>query len=374
MAVYKIFPIQDATLYSLSQSYNTGLDAICEISNKLTGTGTPEVTRYVTLFDDNEIQNIIDEKINNTPYNVYFNNFIALAQGLNLNTSISTQPLAQPWNNGTGKYGDNPQSTDGVSWSSPEYSGSINWNMSGSVGMFSYTGSYDPSSTTIGGGCWFTTGSLLSTQSFSIRDNKDIELDVTNIVNEWYNNSIPNYGFITKLTESAEFNSNIYNQPILKYYSVDTNTIYPPQLEFRWRDFTTVLTGSLTGSIVTSPNLKLALNENPGVFYPDSINRFKINVSPLYPVRTFQTSSYFTNQYFLPTSSYYAVKDLDTNEFVIKFDDQYTQISADAEGNYFDIYMNGLEPERYYSVLIKTIVDGSTIIFDDQYYFKVING
>ena len=68
------------------------------------------------------------------------------------------------------------------------------------------------------------------------------------------------------------------------------------------------------------------------------------------------------------------MKDLDTDEFVINFDNQYTQISSDAEGNYFDVYMNGLEPERYYKVLIKTIIDGSTIIFDDQYYFKVING
>ena len=56
---------------------------------------------------------------------------------------------------------------------------------------------------------------------------------------------------------------------------------------------------------------------------------------------------------------------MDTDEFVIKFDDQYTQISADTDGNYFDVYMNGLEPERYYAVLIKTIINGSTIIFDE---------
>ena len=31
------------------------------------------------------------------------------------------------------------------------------------------------------------------------------------------------------------------------------------------------------------------------------------------------------------------------------------------------------EPERYYEILIKTVVDGNTIIKDDQYYFKVIN-
>jgi hypothetical protein len=76
----------------------------------------------------------------------------------------------------------------------------------------------------------------------------------------------------------------------------------------------------------------------------------------------------------LPTSSYYAIKDLDTNEIVINFDDQYTKISSDSNSNYFDIYMSGLEPERYYAILIKSTINGSTLIYDDQYYFKVING
>jgi hypothetical protein len=65
---------------------------------------------------------------------------------------------------------------------------------------------------------------------------------------------------------------------------------------------------------------------------------------------------------------------LDTNEFVIDFDDQYTQLSADGTSSYFTLYMNGLEPERYYKILIKSIIDGSTIIFDDNYYFKIVNG
>jgi len=33
-----------------------------------------------------------------------------------------------------------------------------------------------------------------------------------------------------------------------------------------------------------------------------------------------------------------------------------------------------LEPERFYSIIIKTTINGSTIVFDDNYYFKVING
>ena len=81
----------------------------------------------------------------------------------------------------------------------------------------------------------------------------------------------------------------------------------------------------------------------------------------------------YTTNYYLPTSSFYAIKDLDTNEFVIDFDTTYTQISADSESNFFTIYMNGLQPERYYQILVKTIIDGSTLILDDKNYFKVVN-
>ena len=41
---------------------------------------------------------------------------------------------------------------------------------------------------------------------------------------------------------------------------------------------------------------------------------------------------------------------------------------------YFDVYMNGLEPERYYKILIKTVLDGTTKVFDEDIMFKVIKG
>ena len=64
---------------------------------------------------------------------------------------------------------------------------------------------------------------------------------------------------------------------------------------------------------------------------------------------------------------------MDTDEFVVSYDTNYTQLSSDNEGNYFDVYMNGLEPERYYKICIKTNINGSTLILDDNYYFKVVN-
>jgi len=374
MAVYKIFPTQDTTLYSAYPVMNTGLNAICEVSNILDLDLSPGVARYITQFDNTEIQDIINNKISGNSYDIFLRNFIAEAEGVNTNVSLQILPVAQSWNNGTGYYLDIPQETDGASWSAANFSGSGVWSMSGSIGGFAYTGSDFSGNTIKGGGNWFTTSSFLVTQSFGLRSVKDIEADVSNTVNAWYSSSIPNYGFIVKLSSSFEFNSNENIQPQLKYYAVDTNTIYPPCLEFRWRDYSTVLTGSATGSIVTTSNIKMSLSENPGTFFPESVNRFYVNVSPLYPIRVYQTASLFTNLNYLPTSSYYAIKDLATNEYVINFDNDYTQISSDSLGNYFDVYMSGLEPERYYKILIKTLINDSTLIFDDHYYFKVING
>jgi hypothetical protein len=378
MAIYKLFPSQDATIYSQYPVMNTGLDAICEIYNVLNINGDPSVSRFLTLFNQEELEDILDNIIGNKSWEAHFNSFIATAQGINSEYTLETWPVAQEWNNGTGEFLDSPQTTNGVSWEYPLNSDNPSWTLSGSIGTELYTSSFNSAFSSQGGGNWFYSGSNVTTyvvtQSFNLRDIKDFNLNVTDIVNSWYSGSIPNYGFITKWENSIEFNTSSFDQPILKYYSVDTNTIYPPQLEFKWRDYSTVLTSSLSSSIVSTTDLKISLNENPGTFYPESINRFRVNSSPLYPTRVFQTSSLFTNQYFLPETSYFAIKDLDTNEFIINFDELYTQISSDIRGNYFDVYMSGLEPERYYKVLIKVILNGSTKIFDDNYYFKITNG
>ena len=121
--------------------------------------------------------------------------------------------------------------------------------------------------------------------------------------------------------------------------------------------------------------MHIASPNNTGVFYSESIQRFRLNIRPKYPTRVFQTSSVYTTNYYLPESqSLYAIKDLDTNEFVIDFDPTYTRISSDSNSSYFDIYMNGLEPERYYKILIKATVDNTTRVYDENLIFKVSNG
>jgi len=377
MAIHKIFPYKDSTLYSLYPDSNFGLDAISEASNQLNIDGKPYIARFMTQFNTDDITDVIDNKIVNKSWDVNFRSYIADAQGISTSQILEIYPIAQEWNNGTGEFLDSPATVNGATWVDASYKGSNPWNTGGTTSDEHYTSSFDSSYAVQGGGNWFYSGSGVSsyrvTQSFDLRSEKDINVGVKTIVSKWYSSSIVNNGFITKLSSSAEFNPSSSLQPIFKYYSVDTNTIYPPQLEFKWVDYTTVLTGSLTSSIVTDSNLKLSLNENPGVFRNSSINRFRLNVSPLYPQRVYQTASLYLSNSYLPTASYYALQDLDTNEFIIDFDTQYTQISADSTSNYFTLYMDGLEPERYYKILIKTNIDGSTKVFDEEYYFKVVN-
>ena len=82
----------------------------------------------------------------------------------------------------------------------------------------------------------------------------------------------------------------------------------------------------------------------------------------------------FITNYYLPKQSFYALKDSETNEYIIPFDTKYAKVSADTTSSYFDIYMGGLEPERYYTILLKTKIGGTTKVFDEDMMFKVING
>ena len=55
----------------------------------------------------------------------------------------------------------------------------------------------------------------------------------------------------------------------------------------------------------------------------------------------------------------------------IPFNTATTKVSCDASGSYIDLFMDGLQPERYYRILIKSELDGSTVI-DDSNIFKVV--
>ena len=385
MAVYKIFPYQDTTLYSMFPKMNTGIDPINQISNLNFAIDTqPSVARSLIQFDTDEIndviENIIGDPIN---YQTRLRSYIATAQGIVESSILEVWPIAVAtneeinWNQGTGTYLDQPLTTDGACWESPFFANSNQWpiQVADAAGRIP-SGSYNAAYATIGGGAWYTGSGgndFNVTASFGPRSDKDLNIIVDDIIHAWTSSELPNHGFLLKWEGNAEFNTSKLVQPVMQYYSVDTNTIYPPELEFRWDDFSWITSSDIP--VLDQQNIYISLAENPGIFYSESINRFRLNVREKYPKREYVTGSLYTKQHYLPSASaWYAVKDLDTNEFVVDFDTNYTKISADTTSSYFDLYMNGFEPERYYQVLIKVDAGGSTTIYNDEYYFKVING
>ena len=379
MAVYKIFPTKDATLYSEFPNMNTGLDEIIEASTYVKE-DVGQVSRYLIQFSTSEMNNIIDTKTSNGEWTAYLRNFNAVVTGLNLDTKLLFFPVAGNWGMGTGRFGDDQKVENGVSWNWVDYSGSQLWPLSSFPTYV--TASWSGSLT--GGGNWYTGSNLgldvTQEQTFNYSDTKDINVEVKSTVETWFSYSLNpsdgfrNNGFLIKQTDSNEFIDNINNQKTFRYFSIDTHTIYPPQLEFRWNDFV-FNTGSSTNVELPAVESFISIYNNAGVYYSQSIPRLRFAAMPKYPDRVFQTASLYTQNYYLPQSqSFYAIKDTETNEFVIDFDNDYTRISADTTSSYFDLYCNGLEPERYYTVLVKTNIGGTTKVFDENIMFKIAKG
>ena len=226
MAVYKIFPIADSTLYSLFPSQNTGLDEILEVSVKNAKAITEDLRRSVILFSNDDIEKI--KNLVSGEYAARLKMYLSVAEGLSIPYTLNFNQITDNWVMGTGKFDDDTATTDGVCW----YSTS-------SYESPSSTWSSPEYLTVAGGGSW---NSTICSQSFYYSDNKDVNADVTNIVTNWFNGD-DNNGIIVKHPQEIE--NNLSSSIILNFYSIDTHTIFPPCLEIKWDD-SIYTTGSLT--------------------------------------------------------------------------------------------------------------------------------
>jgi hypothetical protein len=342
MAVYKIFSSKDATLYSEFSTANTGLDEILEIAGYRDVSGIGRTARAVLQFPDNDIQYVLGTLVTGN-YSASLKLYLADATELPVEFNVEAFPISESWDNGKGKFGDVPTDISGVSW---EKSTAVTF--------------------------WNTTGSDFlnissSSQPFGLNLPVDINLDITNIVNAQFSGQINNYGILLKLEDNYE-NYNLSSLK-LKYFSRDTNTIYPPVLEIKWDD-SSYLTGSLP--LLETTNPVITFKNNKQVYTSEEKVRFRLSATPKYPARIFTTSSVYLTNHALPENSYWAIKDEYTGETIVDFDNQFTKVSCDNSGPYFDLYTEGLQQERYYRVLIKTTLDGSTTVIDDKNIFKII--
>jgi len=374
MAIYRIFPEKDTFIYTEQLTSNAGKDEIVEIAG-YPGTldGTGQTNRILTKFSDVEIKDVILNKVTPNALNSMSSSikmYLASATELPTEYTLYAYPIHtngnSNWDNGTGKFGDIPVNTSGASWTYRESNLQSSWNLSNFT-QFTTASFVDGKQ---GGGNWYTASNAQSMEFSQLHDmssTHDMDINVTPAIKQMYGGTLSNKGFIVKLQKNLEHSTTSTIK--LKYFGKDTNTIYPPVLEFGWDDR---VYNQGTLSVLDTDMSVIDIKNNKGEYADEGKQRFRITAKPQYPTRRFTTSSVYLDNYVLPSASYWGLRDENTEEMVVDFSTDFTKISCDPEGSFFDIYMDGLQPERFYRILVKTEAGGSNVVSDNRNIFKIV--
>mgnify|MGYP001197582278 FL=1 len=372
---YFEFPTQDTTLYEKSQSRNAGLDEILEVRKDMNDDGSViNVSRALVKFDLSYISKSMASGLISNP-TFYLNLYDANSSELNVSQKLYAYPVSQSWTNGSGKSDSDPTISDGATW---------RWSDNENTKTYwaQVTGS---------GGTWYSgsTGqySLEASQSFT-NEAKDVRMDVTGIVKNWiYSGSnYSNEGFMLKRSGSmGNDNSNVEEGNTTRYghfsfFSRETHTVYPPKLEVLWDD-STWATGSL--SALSSANMEDMTIYMKGLrpkYKENSKVKFRLVGREMFPERSYSSGQYstgYTTSKYLPSgSTYYSIYDAYTEDIIIPFGSG-SVVSCDSTGNYFNLWMNGLQAERFYRIQYKIVsgsgtADETVQYFDEKHSFKVV--
>ena len=376
---YFIYPEFDTTLYQSSASRNTGLDEILEIQKTMNASGgNVKVSRILMKFNLAEVSKSMVRGQIASDAKFYLNMYDANPTDLSYSQSLYAYPISASWVPGEGFKADNPKTQEGATWDFRD-----------GISTKTYWERAEETAVSSSGGAWYS--SSYASQSFEY-ETRDMRMDVTPIVNSWLTKVFPNDGFIIKRSGSlGNLDSSVDEGSSdrlgnFSFFSRETNTIYPPKLEVEWYD-TKFSTGSL------DPLSSTELEDV--VFYMKSLRpeykekskiKFRIVGRGRYPTKSYSNTSseYLTAKYFPSASkeqvggdgAYYSVIDAQTDDVIVPFGSG-SAISCDSTGNYFNIWMDGFQSERYYKFEFKVVsgsnTDEETIqYFDEDFAFKVV--
>ena len=386
--IYALYAQKDATIYERTETKNTGLDSLLELSHELVGSSSKYNSRILMKFDFTEVEERINANKISQNAKYYLSMKSAYVAEIPQEYTVYAYPLSSSWTNGTGRFFNTPVTTDGVSWRyRTAKSVGTEWDIPPTIANYEWdtlsqtwvdanilfgvnlsanvTSSYWSKE---GGGTWWDYDNLECTQSFSF-ESSDLYMDITQIAKKCVTGSgrFENDGLILKFGDEIEGSTQTLNS--LRFFGTDSNTIYVPRIHVIWDD-STFVTGSLSQISVDNLNINLKLKK----FYSqDEKARIRIYANKKYPQKNYTTQSYQTINYYLQSSSYYQILDAHTDEVIIPFDTVGTKISRDGTGSYFNVWMNSFQPERFYRIALKVETDGGDTvqIFDNNYYFKV---
>jgi hypothetical protein len=359
--ILRFYPKKDATIYERYPQKNTGLDAVLELS-KLVDTTSSYNSRILVDFDYPAMSaSIVELGLNPNNFTWNLKLYATEEQEIPLDYTLECWAISQSWNMGIGRYGNLPETTEGVSWYYRQglTTPSTAWPTSSFAALS--TGSYI---TTKGGGAWYT--SSAASQSFSYKA-ADVDMDVSDIIRKVQSGSIYFQGFIVKKQYVDE--SSLSSFKSIKFFSKDTHTIYSPVVEAKFNES---VTNSTLPNIDTNESYNIVCVNLQPEYKESSTPRIAFAARYRYPAATFATSSAYLDRYKLPSGSQYAIYSAQTDDAIVDFSN-FTTLSKDNNGDYFSLPLSGFQPERYYKVLLKVPNSGSYgyQIHDKNWIFKV---
>lgn len=358
---YFITASKDATIYLQQPDQNTGLDEILEVSKVYYG-NIKDISRALIQFDTTVYSSSLSQNVSWSMDDVRLLMRECETEEVPLDFTLFAYPISGSWEMGKGTRFDNLE-TDGVTWN----------NRNGDASNINTPSTWNPSQTLSGsvtasnddgiGGVWFD--DVVATQQFTY-ETRDVDIDVSSIFSQWISGSKDNNGFILKY--STEREDDISDYGILKFFGKETNTIHQPKIRIGWDD-SSFTTGSLEG--IPDGSIRIALTNFKNEYRVNSTPRIKIFSRDLYPPKTFNSTFEYTVAKYLPITTYYQVRDYHTDDIIIPFG-EYSKVSCNSMGNFFDLNLTNWETQRTYKLEFKVVRDGIDEYFDDGYTFKVI--
>jgi len=338
---------KDATIYQAFRNNNAGLDEILEIGKVVdTSVDSLSATAYATASARTLLYFDLPTTASVPATASYFLNLkLANASSVIRNQQIIVYQVSRSWDEGSGYFYQNiKNSNDGATWS--KCTSAVSWSSAG--------------------GDFLTTSTSQST-TLSSYPLEDIRVDVTSIIRPYVSQSLQStfYGLALQFPNTDE--SNPLNEGNIKVFSTQTHTIHQPTLEVAW-DNQIFSTGSL--SRIPSLNVKISPSNLRETYTKGDVDKVSLVVRDQYPLRSFDSTLRYKNKYYLPSSSYYSIVDVQSNTTIIPFDD-YSKISTDASGSYVVLDTLPLYKGRFYTLKLKIVSGDYSRIVDTEALFKV---
>ncbi len=341
-------PTKDTSIYQAFPTNNAGFDEILEIGKVIdSDIGTIFPSTYVSAsarallyFELPTTESV------NLNANYYLNLRLANASNIMKNQNILVYPVSRSWDEGSGFFYQNVKNVnDGATWE--RCNSSVSWSLAGGDILATPTSSFQLTSYPL----------------------QDLRIDVTNILRPIVSQSLQNtfYGLMVAFPTNDEIDSN--NIGNLKVFSAQTHTVHLPTLEIAW-NAQVFSTGSLL-PIPSTLDIKVVANNVQDKYSRNDVTRVDFTVRDPYPVRSFNSTLRYKNKYYLPTSSYYSITDVQANTVIVPFD-EFSKINCDANGAYIILDTAPLYRGRFYSITIKIVSGSLTKTIDPNIQISIL--